>query len=102
MIAVDESGFLQDPDTWTEKVAHDLAQQEGVVLTERHWEIIWLARQFYQDFDTSPTMRPFVNYSKQKRGSDKGNSAYLLALFPPSPARIVSKLAGLPEPKSCF
>ena len=47
-------------------------------------------------------MRPLVKYIGQELGKDKGSSLYLLSLFPGSPARLASKLAGLPKPDNCL
>jgi tRNA 2-thiouridine synthesizing protein E len=76
--------------------------EEGIELQEPHWEIIYLLRAFYAEFDLSPAMRPLVKYVGIKLGSDKGRSIYLLKLFPGSPAKIASKIAGLPKPDNCL
>ena len=47
-------------------------------------------------------MRPLVKYVSQTLGSDKGSSIYLLQLFPGSPAKVASKIAGLPRPEHCL
>ena len=99
---VDAEGFLCDLQDWNPEVADYLAQQEGIELTAAHWEIIQLIRQFYQEFDLSPAMRPLVKYVGLHLGSEKGKSIYLMQLFPPSPAKIAAKLAGLPKPANCL
>lgn len=98
----DKEGFLTNPESWTEELAKIIAGQEGIELTHEHWEIIWLVRDFYQTYDLSPSNRPLVKTVKQKLGEEKGNSIYLLSLFPESPAKIASKIAGLPKPANCF
>lgn len=100
--ALDEEGFLQDPNTWTQEVAQALAQQEGIQLSDAHWELIYLVRDFYETYDLSPAMRPLVKAVKEKLGAEKGNSLYLLSLFPESPAKRLAKLAGLPKPENCL
>ncbi len=99
---LDAEGFLCDLQDWNPEVAGYLAQQEGIELTEAHWEIIQLIRKFYQEFDLSPAMRPLVKYVSMQLGSEKGKSIYLMQLFPPSPAKIAAKLAGLPKPANCL
>lgn len=99
---LDAEGFLCDLQDWNPEVANYLAQQEGIALTDAHWELILLIRQFYQEFDLSPAMRPLVKYVSMHLGSEKGKSIYLLQLFPPSPAKIAAKLAGLPKPANCL
>lgn len=99
---VDTEGFLCDLKDWSPEVAVYLAQKEGINLTEAHWEIIRLIRKFYEEFDLSPAMRPLVKYAALHLGSEKGKSIYLTQLFPPSPAKIAAKLAGLPKPANCL
>jgi tRNA 2-thiouridine synthesizing protein E len=99
---VDEEGFLCGLDQWNQEVAKILAQQEGIELTAEHWDIIHLTRQYYQQYKLSPAMRPLVKYIRQQLGPDQGNSLYLLRLFPDSPAKRISKIAGLPKPDNCL
>ncbi len=100
--AVDQDGFLCDLDNWNEEIATQLAIRESLTLTEAHWEIIYLVRRFYQQYEHSPEMRPLVKFTRQELGSDKGQSIYLLSLFPNSPAKIACKIAGLPRPANCL
>jgi tRNA 2-thiouridine synthesizing protein E len=95
-------GFLCDWQDWNEAVATALATREGIALTEGHWEILHLLRRYYADFDSSPAMRALVKYCRLELGEDKGRSIYLLKLFPGSPAKIGSKIAGLPKPANCL
>lgn len=101
-LATDQDGHLLHLDDWSETAARTLAQQENITLDERHWEIIELLREFYATFELSPAMRPLVKYVKSRLGADKGRSIYLMLLFPPSPARVASKIAGLPKPENCL
>lgn len=98
----DKEGFLKDLQQWNETVAGQMAEREGITLTPEHWEIIYLLRDFYQHHEVSPAMRPLVNCVRQQLGEEKGSSLYLLTLFPGSPAKIASKIAGLPKPDNCL
>lgn len=98
----DERGFLIDPDRWAAEIAEAIAAEEGIHLTPAHWEVLNLLRSFYAEFDESPANRALVNWVKRHVGSDKGNSIYLMHLFPGSPARVGSRIAGLPKPKNCL
>ena len=100
--AFDREGFLRRLEDWTPAVAEQIAAREQLVLTDAHWEIIRLLRDYYREFDSSPAMRPLVKYCALKLGADKGRSIYLLSLFPGSPAKLGSKLAGLPKPDNCL
>jgi tRNA 2-thiouridine synthesizing protein E len=102
LLAVDREGFLLELSDWSEAAAGALAEREGLTLTTEHMEVIRLLRQFYQEFQLSPAMRPLVKYVGMHLGAEKGNSLYLLKLFPGSPAKLASKLAGLPKPDNCL
>ena len=101
-LSTDKEGFLKDLNDWTPEAAHLLAESEGLILTDEHWEIITLLRDFYQQFEISPAMRILVKIIKESLGEEKGNSIHLLKLFPGSPAKLASKIAGLPKPTNCL
>lgn len=101
-LALDVNGHLGHFEDWTPVVAEVLAQQESIELTQAHWEIIELAQQFYNQFDLSPSMRPFVNFVKKQLGPTQGNSIYLMRLFSSSPVVSISRISGLPRPKHCL
>ena len=98
----DENGFLSDTDNWSDDIAQAFATQEGITLTDAHREVLSLLRDYFAAFGDSPANRALVNYTKQHLGTVKGNSLYLMGLFPGSPARVGSRIAGLPKPKNCL
>ena len=102
IVQLDKQGFLKDLNQWNEQVAIVLAENEGIVLNDGHWQVVKLLRDFYQQFEVSPAMRPLVKYTAQRLGKEKGNSMYLLKLFPGSPAKIAAKISGLPKPDNCL
>ncbi|MFC6673088.1 TusE/DsrC/DsvC family sulfur relay protein [Marinobacterium aestuariivivens] len=101
-IELDGEGYLRDLDQWSPDVARALAQQIPLELTEAHWEIIEVLRDFYRRFEHAPAMRPLVKAVAQSLGPDKGRSIYLMKLFPESPAKVAARLAGLPKPTNCL
>lgn len=101
-VAIDTDGHLCRAEDWSAAVAQALAAQEGIRLTTEHWEIIHLVQAFYRQYQLAPPMRPLVKYVATHLGADKGRSIHLLKLFPPSPARVASKIAGLPRPENCL
>lgn len=101
-VALDHEGFLLDLNDWSEPLAAILAEREGIDFGPQQLEVIRLLRQFYAQYQLSPAMRPLVKYVGQQLGADKGNSLYLLRLFPGSPAKLASKIAGLPKPDNCL
>lgn len=101
-IELDPEGYLRELSDWNSDVAEYIAQQEGIELTAEHWEILEVLRNFYQQFEMSPAMRPLVKAVTQSLGPDKGKSIYLMSLFPGSPPKLASKIAGLPKPTNCL
>ena len=100
--AFDEEGFLRKLSDWEPQVAEQIARAESLDLTPAHWEVLQLLREYYREYDASPAMRPLVKYCALKLGPDKGRSIYLMSLFPGSPAKLGSKIAGLPKPDNCL
>lgn len=100
--AVDEEGFLDNPADWDEDFARQVAMAERLTLEDAHWELIHAARAFFLEYGFSPSMRPLVQFVGIHLGPERGRSVYLMKLFPPSPARVLSRLAGLHKPKNCL
>lgn len=98
----DPQGFLINLKDWNPDIADVIAREEGITLSPAHWEIINLLRAFYAEYELSPAMRILVKQVKTQLGDEKGNSIYLMQLFPGSPAKIASKIAGLPKPTNCL
>jgi tRNA 2-thiouridine synthesizing protein E len=101
-LTLDKDGFLVELSDWNADVASVLAQDEGITLTDGHWEIIHAIRAFYDEFDIAPAMRPLSRYIKQTLGAEKAGSIYLMTLFPESPAKKAARIAGLPRPENCL
>lgn len=98
-----EEGFLQDPEMWDEEVARRLAAEEGIELTEAHWEILHLLRDHFHRFgQPPPNTRLFVFAVRKALGPEKGSSRYLHRLFGENPLRRAARLAGLPKPPHCL
>ncbi|MFN2361326.1 MAG: TusE/DsrC/DsvC family sulfur relay protein [Marinobacter sp.] len=96
-------GFLENAEHWNPEVAEVIASEDGIDLTENHWEIIRFLRVFYQNYEVSPpSNRLFVKAVKEQFGEDKGNSIYLMQLFPGTPAKTACRIAGLPRPTNCL
>ncbi|WP_062267555.1 TusE/DsrC/DsvC family sulfur relay protein [Endozoicomonas arenosclerae] len=101
-LKLDKDGYLVNLSDWSPEVAHQLAAEDDLVLRDDHWEVLNLLREYYQKFEHAPSQRPFVKYVANQLGKDKGNSIYLMKLFPGSPAKLAARIAGLPRPTNCF
>ena len=94
-IGVDEDGFMEEPEVWSEDVAKALATTEGVdELTEEHWKVVNYLRDYYMEYNIAPMIRKLC-----KETGFKLKEIY--DLFPSGPAKGACKVAGLPKPTGC-
>lgn len=95
-VAVNEEGFFENPEEWTEEMAPEIARAAGIAeLSEQHWRIIKFMRHEFEEKGTGPTVRVL--------GKTSGVSIKeLYELFPKGPAKIAAKIAGIPKPRGCI
>ncbi|RMD70228.1 MAG: TusE/DsrC/DsvC family sulfur relay protein [Gammaproteobacteria bacterium] len=101
VLETDEEGYLVHLSDWTPEVAEKMAEEEGLELTDAHWEVINFLREYYEEYQIAPAVRVLTKAIGKKLGKDKGNSKYLYQLFPYGPAKQACKYAGLPKPTGC-
>lgn len=99
---LDDHGHLMDWTVWTAEFAQEQAHGQGIVLQAEHWQLIELLRTHYAQFRDTPPMRLLTRLVSTQLGPELGNSRSLYRLFPDSPLRQASLLAGLPKPRSCI
>ena len=94
-IDVDEDGFMEAPELWSEEIATALAASESVPdLTDQHWKVIRYLREYYVKNGVAPMIR--------KIQKDIGvDNKQLYVLFPSGPAKGACKIAGLAKPTGC-
>ncbi|GMQ87134.1 MAG: hypothetical protein BMS9Abin08_0332 [Gammaproteobacteria bacterium] len=92
------NGRLADIREWNEDAAQYLAQTQGIELTDKHWEIIHLMRDFYAEFNISPIQKLLIKNIKEKLGNDKATDDWLNQLFPDGVLTQGTLIAGLPIP----
>ena len=89
-----EDGYLNDFSQWNKEIATEIAKQEGIELTDKHWEVIsWLQEQNKKGIALSV------------RGIKKSGVIDIKEfynLFPGGPLKVSTKIAGIPKPKSCI
>lgn len=97
-IELTANGFLVNLSDWNEKVAQALAAENGLEMTEKHWDIIrHLRDEFFNNSENQPNTRNLVK-AMQKIWDDKSVSAKTLYdLFPKDPSKQGGMIAGLPE-----
>jgi tRNA 2-thiouridine synthesizing protein E len=89
----DVDGYMLHPEQWTREIGGDIARKEGIHdMTDRHWQAIDCVRAYFDRYDGAPRMHSVT----QGTGFD---GATLAQLFPPHALALVSKIAGLPNPR---
>ena len=93
-IDVNEEGYLLDFSQWNKEICKSLADEQGIKMTEKHWEVI----EFLQD-----------KHQKEEALSIRGikksgviNIKEFYNLFPGGPLKKSTLIAGIPKPKSCI
>ncbi len=93
-VTCNEQGYLTDLNQWTKDVGLEIAKEEGIEMTDKHWEVI----DFLQD-----QCRNQVALSIRKIGkSGVVSIKEFYQLFPKGPLKISSRIAGIPKPVSCI
>lgn len=93
VVDVNEEGYLTDRGQWSEDVARDIATQEGVELTDKHFEVL----NFLRDQEAKGTKLTIRRVGKSGIVSIKE----FYGLFPGGPLKKASRIAGIPKPVSC-
>ena len=94
-IETDGNGNLTDPHSWNEDVARALAAEDGIELTQEHWDVINYLRTEYTENNEQPMERA-INKGMSKVWGRKVTSKDLYDLFPLAPSKQGNKIAGLP------
>jgi TusE/DsrC/DsvC family sulfur relay protein len=98
---LDEKGYLLDWLAWSPEVARVMASNDDLALTDDHWMVLGIFRQYFEQYEIEPPMRALVKRARDALGENKGNSRYLYQLFPDGPGTQACRYAGLPRPVSC-
>lgn len=96
-IETTENGYLVNLEDWSEDVAKTMAAEEGVELTDKHWDIItYLRDEYFNNNQNQPNERTILKAMGDKWGTKIGQKD-TFALFPKMPSKQGGKIAGLPE-----
>jgi tRNA 2-thiouridine synthesizing protein E len=94
-VDVDEEGFLTDPAQWTRTIGEAIAEESGIELTPRHWQVVQFMRECYLAKGEAPSIRSL--------GKESGVPVKeLYELFPKAPAKTAAKIGGIPKPRGCI
>ena len=102
LIALDAEGYLVDPTDWSTAVSEQMAEDDGLTLTDDHWLMIDFLHRFYKEYQIAPEL-PILSRRLCKDQRDcRWTRKYIKKLFPDG-ARTACRYAGLPAPigRSC-
>jgi len=92
-VNIDDDGYMTDASQWTKEIAADIAKQESVELTDKHYDVLGFIREKVESGATL-TIRAI---GKSGHTDIKG----FYKLFPGAPLKKATKIAGVPKPSSC-
>ena len=92
-VEVNDEGYMEDASQWNREIAAEMAKEEGIELTEKHYEVLEFLRNANAKGETLTIRR----VGKSGITDIKG----LYQLFPGGPLKHSSKIAGIPKPASC-
>lgn len=93
-IDLNDEGYMLDFAQWNKDIGTYLAQEQGVNMTDKHWEVIDYIHEKYNNEE------PLSIRGIKKSGVINIKEFY--ALFPGGPLKKATLIAGIPKPKSCI
>ena len=93
-VNVNEEGYLTDFTQWTKDIGLDIAREQEIDMTDKHWEVIAYIQEKYKNEEALSI-----------RGIKKSgviNIKEFYNLFPGGPLKKSTMIAGIPKPKSCI
>ena len=92
-IEVNDEGYMVDASQWNREIAAEMAKEDDIELTDKHYEVL----EFLRDNHAKGETLTIRKVGKSGIVDIKG----LYKLFPGGPLKLSSKYAGIPKPKSC-
>lgn len=92
-VDVNDEGYFNDPSQWTKEIAIEVAKEEGVELTDKHFEMLEYLRNKFN------TGEQLTIRGINKSGIVDVKTFY--TMFPGAPLKKSTKIAGVPKPTSC-
>jgi len=91
-------GRLLNLSDWTPEIAKAIAKEEGLNLTDAHWDIINLMRDYYFTYNIAPIMKLLKREITRKFSAERATDEAINSLFPSGVQYQGSKIAGIPVP----
>ncbi len=98
MPAMDDEGYLVDPETWSAGLAGEFARQENIELTEDHWDAIHFMRRYYAEHQVAPDVRHVMKHLAERLGDGSRNRIF--ELFPYGYVKQACRIAGMKRPRA--
>ncbi len=93
-VELNDEGYMLNPEKWSKDIAIEIAREEGVDLTEKHYKVIDYIREKVAGGEA---------LSLRKLGkSGIVDIKEFYQLFPGAPLKKATKIAGVPKPESCI
>ena len=92
-VDVNDEGYFTDPSQWTKEIAVEIAKEEGVELTDKHYEML----EYFRNKQASGEQLTIRGINK----SGIVNVKTFYQMFPGAPLKKSTKIAGIPKPTSC-
>ena len=92
-VAMDNEGYLLDPEQWDESLALQIAASENIIITDAHWKIV-----HFELHQSVPENRTLLETLRGRHGKDIATRKYLHTLFPYGFGQQACKIAGMRKP----
>ncbi len=92
-VSVTDDGYMSNSSQWTKEIAAEIAKEDEIVLTDRHFAVI----DFLRDKAAKGESLTIRAIGKSGVVDTKG----FYELFPGAPLKKAMRIAGLPKPTSC-
>lgn len=92
-INLTDEGYFTDSSQWSREVATEMAKEEGLDLTDKHFEVL----EYLREQDAAGAALSIRKVGK----SGIVDIKQLYQLFPGGPLKYSSKYAGIAKPTSC-
>ena len=90
----DGDGYLVDMSDWTEEIGRAMAEADTFELSDKKWEQIMKAREYFEEFGSVPPIRKFAKFV----GEDQKE---VFELWMTGPMKPITKYGGMPKPTGC-
>ncbi|MGE0078508.1 MAG: TusE/DsrC/DsvC family sulfur relay protein [Bacteroidales bacterium] len=92
-VSVTEDGYLTDASQWTKEIAAEIAKEEGIEITDKHYAVI--------DYIREKVLKGEALTIRTIGKSGVIDTKGFYELFPGAPLKKASRIAGVAKPTSC-